>query len=160
MAGKYDSGKASAVKVWIEAVTKRSLSNDLHASLKSGVVLCELINAIWPGSVAKINQGAMPFVQRENVVAYLDAGKKRGLRETDCFVRTHCSSGHAHSRNAAAGTATLSSPLSAVAWTHALCCCPPWCVRVLAPPSLRSSPRDRLPSAPCRSPLLSSALLF
>ena len=65
MAGKYDPAKAQAVRVWIEAVTKRSLPSDLHEALKSGVVLCELINAIWPGSVKKINQGAMPFVQRE-----------------------------------------------------------------------------------------------
>ena len=49
-------------------------------------MLCELINAIWPGSVKKINQGAMPFIQRENIVAYLEAGKRAGLRETDCFV--------------------------------------------------------------------------
>ena len=56
------------------------------ASLKSGVVLCELINTLFPNSVPKINQGAMPFVQRENIVAYINACKKQGQRETDCFV--------------------------------------------------------------------------
>jgi len=86
LASKFDSGKADAVRVWIESVTKRSLNRDLHEALKSGVVLCELINGIWPGSVPKINQGSMPFVQRENIVAYLSACKSKGMRETDCFV--------------------------------------------------------------------------
>jgi hypothetical protein len=86
LASKYDSGKAEAVRVWIEAVTKRSLPKDLHEALKSGVVLCELVNGIWPGSVPKINQGNMPFVQRENIVSYINACKSKGQRETDCFV--------------------------------------------------------------------------
>lgn len=86
MAGKWDPNKAAAVRLWIEAVTKKSLPQDLHEALKSGVALCELVNAIWPGSVKKINQGAMPFVQRENIVAYLSASKGQGLRETDLFV--------------------------------------------------------------------------
>ena len=86
MAGKFDPNKAAAVRLWIEAVTKKSLPQDLHEALKSGVALCELVNAIWPGSVKKINQGSMPFVQRENIVAYLSASKGQGLRETDLFV--------------------------------------------------------------------------
>jgi hypothetical protein len=38
------------------------------------------------GSVPKINQGAMPFVQRENIVSFLSACKSKGMRETDLFV--------------------------------------------------------------------------
>jgi hypothetical protein len=56
MAGKFDQGKANAARVWIEAVTKKQLPADLHAALKSGVVLCELINAIWPGSVSEARE--------------------------------------------------------------------------------------------------------
>jgi hypothetical protein len=36
--------------------------------------------------VPKINQGAMPFVQRENIVSFLSACKSKGMRETDLFV--------------------------------------------------------------------------
>lgn len=99
MAGKFDPNKAAAVRLWIEAVTKKSLPADLHTALKSGVALCELVNALWPGSVKKINQGAMPFVQRENIVAYLSASKAQGLRETDLFV-TQGQHTHAHSTEA------------------------------------------------------------
>jgi len=86
MAAKFDPAKVEAVRVWIEAVTKRKLESDLQAALKSGVVLCELMNAIWPGSISKIQQSSMPFVQRENIVAYLNACKAKGMRETDLFV--------------------------------------------------------------------------
>lgn len=86
IAGKYDPQKAAAALAWVSAVTKRQLPADLHEALKSGTVLCELVNAIWPGSVPKINQGSMPFVQRENLVNYINACKAKGMRETDCFV--------------------------------------------------------------------------
>merc|ERR1712141_779315 len=38
------------------------------------------------GSVKKINKNKMAFKQRENIVNYLDACKKLGMRDTDCFV--------------------------------------------------------------------------
>jgi hypothetical protein len=106
MAAKNDPAKAGAVRIWIEAVTKRQLTNDLQASLKSGVVLCELINALYPGAVKKINQGAMPFVQRENIVAYLSACKQyANMRESDMFVTQDLFEGEC--RNAAASSPPL-----------------------------------------------------
>ena len=49
--------KAEAeAKEWIEAVQGESLEGDtLHEALKSGVVLCNLINAIKPGTCPKPN---------------------------------------------------------------------------------------------------------
>jgi len=55
-------------------------------SLKSGVILCELINVIWPGTIKSISKSNMPFNQRENIVSYLKACKDKGMRETDLFV--------------------------------------------------------------------------
>jgi len=39
MAGKFDPSKAQAVRVWIEAVTRRSLPQDLHEALKVRLTL-------------------------------------------------------------------------------------------------------------------------
>lgn len=74
MASKYDSGKAEAVRVWIEAVTKRSLPKDLHEALKSGVVLCELINGLWPGQ----------FKHEEQAEVEPQAGRRRIGSECGC----------------------------------------------------------------------------
>ena len=55
---------------WVEAVLGRDLGAaslkdqmDFQAVLRNGAVLCELINAIRPGSVKKINTMNAPFKQ-------------------------------------------------------------------------------------------------
>jgi hypothetical protein len=83
---KWDPEKAANCQAWIEALTKSKFSGDFHSSLKSGVLLCELINAIWPNTIKSISKSNMPFNQRENIASYLSACKSKGLRETDMFV--------------------------------------------------------------------------
>ncbi|KAL6063216.1 Transgelin-3 [Balamuthia mandrillaris] len=60
--------------------------NLLTFFLVVGVVLCNMINKIRPGIVSKINNGKMPFVQMENINAYLTACEQLGLRKSDCFM--------------------------------------------------------------------------
>jgi len=50
-------------------------------ALKDGVALCKMINAIKPGSVKKVNESKMPFMQMENISAYLTACENYGVRE-------------------------------------------------------------------------------
>jgi hypothetical protein len=57
----------------------------LQAVLKSGVVLCQLVNAIAPGSVAKVSASAQPFPQRENVKAFIDNIRKLGVPDSENF---------------------------------------------------------------------------
>eukprot|EP00500_Bicosoecida_sp_ms1_P014745 CAMPEP_0203820726 /NCGR_PEP_ID=MMETSP0115-20131106/40844_1 /ASSEMBLY_ACC=CAM_ASM_000227 /TAXON_ID=33651 /ORGANISM="Bicosoecid sp, Strain ms1" /LENGTH=134 /DNA_ID=CAMNT_0050729741 /DNA_START=30 /DNA_END=431 /DNA_ORIENTATION=- len=82
-----DAAMVAEARVWIEAVTGSPLANpdDLHASLMDGVALCQLINAIAPGSVKKINESKMVFKQRENVSNYLKACRAFGQREFELF---------------------------------------------------------------------------
>jgi len=89
MEAKFDSGKANAALSWISNLTGKGNDGDVTSSLKSGVLLCEAINKIWPGTVKKISNSSMPFSQRENIVAYLDGCKSHGLKETDLFVTTN-----------------------------------------------------------------------
>jgi len=86
MEAKWDPEKAKNAQNWVESLTKKKFPDTFHNSLKSGVLLCDLINSIWPGSVKNISKMSMPFNQRENIVAYLAACKSKGMRETDLFV--------------------------------------------------------------------------
>jgi len=90
MNAKFDKGKMDQARAWIESVHGTAFPgdtvDDFLAHLKSGVVLCEMINKIKAKSVKKVKDSKMPFVQRENIVNYLEGSKKLGLKETDCFV--------------------------------------------------------------------------
>ena len=80
------TGAGSAAGLTQGSSSAASVPERLQAALKSGVVLCSAFNAVFPGSIARIQTGSQPFVQRENLVAYLTACKAKGIRETDCFA--------------------------------------------------------------------------
>lgn len=88
---KFSSERAREVMIWIEEVTGLQLGTDFKdqvdfaAILKDGSVLCQLINAIQPGAVKKINTMQAPFKQRENIEMYLKACANYGLKEQDLF---------------------------------------------------------------------------
>ena len=59
-------------KRWIEAVTGQAWGPTSFAErLKDGVLLCQLINTLQPGSVKKVNSMRMPFMQMENISSFL-----------------------------------------------------------------------------------------
>ena len=63
-AAKYDVGREGEVRRWIEAVTGERLGGgSLQQCLKSGVVLCRLVDAISPGVCMRPSTAAMPFKQ-------------------------------------------------------------------------------------------------
>merc|ERR1712186_124985 len=76
---KFSPERAKECVDWIEEAIGAKLEMevkdqvDFGAVLKDGAVLCQLINAISPGSVKKINTMKAPFKQRENIEMYLKA---------------------------------------------------------------------------------------
>jgi len=94
-AAKFSEERASQCLAWIGEVLGRSLGiseetgavgqEQFQEVLKDGSVLCELINALRPGSVKKINTMKMPFKQRENIELYLKGAADYGLKEQDLF---------------------------------------------------------------------------
>jgi hypothetical protein len=70
---------------WVQGCTGLTCSGSFAAWLKDGTVLCNLVNAIHPGSVRKINQSKMPFKQMENIKSFLEASRALGVRPHDCF---------------------------------------------------------------------------
>jgi len=87
MRAKFDPERQDACQAWIEEVTGEEMGEDSFQEwLKSGVVLCKLINKIKKKSVRKINKNKMAFKQMENIQNYNNACKKIGMRDGDCFV--------------------------------------------------------------------------
>eukprot|EP00009_Paramoeba_aestuarina_P004762 CAMPEP_0201507362 /NCGR_PEP_ID=MMETSP0161_2-20130828/1043_1 /ASSEMBLY_ACC=CAM_ASM_000251 /TAXON_ID=180227 /ORGANISM="Neoparamoeba aestuarina, Strain SoJaBio B1-5/56/2" /LENGTH=257 /DNA_ID=CAMNT_0047901701 /DNA_START=110 /DNA_END=883 /DNA_ORIENTATION=- len=85
-AAKYDPALESAIRRWLEGVSHKSIGHDFQGGLKDGVILCEVINRIRPGSVRKINQGNMPFKCMENIQNFLGGCRSAGVNEADLFA--------------------------------------------------------------------------
>lgn len=83
---KYNPQLEAEARSFIESKIGRSLAGDFQENLKDGIALCEMINAIRPGSVKKIERSKMPFKQMENINAYLVAVEKLGLVRSDVFM--------------------------------------------------------------------------
>jgi hypothetical protein len=74
------------VQAFMESTTgKKWKSDDMWVSLKDGVLLCEFINALRPGSVPKTNRPGMPFKEMENITMFLEGAIKFGLRPNNTF---------------------------------------------------------------------------
>ena len=58
----------------------------LHAWLRSGERLCQLVNVLQPGSVGRIAKSEMPFPQMENIETYLRACLQLGVPQQDLFT--------------------------------------------------------------------------
>ena len=87
---KYSTALEDSVKEWIRGVmddatlfTEKGVS--FLAALKSGVVLCELVNRLQPGTIAKIVRSKFEYQQIDNIVCFRWACEKLGLQETIIF---------------------------------------------------------------------------
>ncbi|XP_050803357.1 LIM and calponin homology domains-containing protein 1 isoform X9 [Gopherus flavomarginatus] len=71
---------------WIEQVTGRSFGDkDFRSGLENGILLCELLNAIKPGLVKKINRLSTPIAGLDNTILFLRGCKELGLKESQLF---------------------------------------------------------------------------
>merc|ERR1719242_2183356 len=82
---KYDQESVAKVQAWISALTGYEWVEGFGPDLRSGVVLCQFINCLQPNLVKKYSNSSQPFKQRENIVKYISACRKLGLKETDIF---------------------------------------------------------------------------
>jgi len=69
---------------WIESVTQEEVDH-LYLFLKSGRVLCKLMNIIQPGIITKINDQKVVFYERENIQNFCNAVMIIGLPQSDVF---------------------------------------------------------------------------
>lgn len=83
---KYIPELERTARQWIEAVTGiKQADVSFPQYLKSGVVLCKLINTIKPNAVTRINEGTIAYKQMENIEHFLKACTELGLHQQDLF---------------------------------------------------------------------------
>jgi len=58
---------------FVESVTGEKFTTDFQTHLKSGQILCQLLNKLQPNSIPKVNTSKMPFKEMENIDAYIKA---------------------------------------------------------------------------------------
>ncbi|XP_053398992.1 LIM and calponin homology domains-containing protein 1-like isoform X3 [Mercenaria mercenaria] len=76
---------------WIQAVTRKKFeyAEDFRKSLGNGVLLCELLNCLKPGSVKRINKLPGAIAGLDNINVFLTACEKNfGLNKTQLFDPT------------------------------------------------------------------------
>ncbi|KAK9471733.1 Transgelin [Dipodascopsis tothii] len=82
---KYDAKSVDDARAWIERVLGAPLpAGDLLDVLHDGTVLCQLATRL--GAPARAKASRMPFVQMENISAFLTAAKQLGLADHDLFL--------------------------------------------------------------------------
>ncbi|KAM9314520.1 LIM and calponin homology domains-containing protein 1-like isoform 3-T3 [Pholidichthys leucotaenia] len=71
---------------WIEAVTGKSFGDkDFRSALENGILLCELLSAIKPGLVKKINRLPTPIAGLDNLSLFLRGCEELGLKGAQLF---------------------------------------------------------------------------
>ncbi|XP_051241059.1 LIM and calponin homology domains-containing protein 1 isoform X6 [Dicentrarchus labrax] len=71
---------------WIEAVTGKSFGDkDFRSGLENGILLCELLSAIKPGLVKKINRLPTPIAGLDNLSVFLRGCEELGLKGSQLF---------------------------------------------------------------------------
>ncbi|XP_056264879.1 LIM and calponin homology domains-containing protein 1-like isoform X4 [Pseudoliparis swirei] len=71
---------------WIEAVTGKSFGDkDFRSGLENGILLCELLSAIKPGLVKKINRLPTPIAGLDNLSVFLRGCEEFGLKGSQLF---------------------------------------------------------------------------
>lgn len=77
----------SEIMQWIEELTEhRADGQSIAQWLRSGKVLCDLANALRPGSVKRVHDCASPFKEMENIAAFVRFARDMGLPESSLFA--------------------------------------------------------------------------
>jgi hypothetical protein len=82
---KYDLSAEDQAAQWVEDITGVKVQGEFGAALRTGQVLCQLLNEIRPGTVRKINDAGMPFKERENISLFLKTCRNWGVHEYALF---------------------------------------------------------------------------
>ncbi|EDL78231.1 calponin 1, isoform CRA_b [Rattus norvegicus] len=85
LAQKYDHQREQELREWIEGVTGRRIGSNFMDGLKDGIILCEFINKLQPGSVKKVNESTQNWHQLENIGNFIKAITKYGVKPHDIF---------------------------------------------------------------------------
>lgn len=82
---KYDTTAEHEAAQWVQDITGVQVVGEFGEALRTGQVLCQLVNCIQPGTIKKINNAGMPFKERENISKFLKACRSWGVHEYALF---------------------------------------------------------------------------
>ena len=88
-----DDGKEIQAREWVASVVGRELTTDtLHAQLKSGTLLCALLNGIHEGIVParSINAAGIALKEQLNITTFLQNARALGVREFEHKIYMEC----------------------------------------------------------------------
>lgn len=88
MESKRDPKWEHSILEWVQEVVGQPLADldDIWLSLKSGVILCKLVNTIKPGSIKKYSKKRLvALVERDNIDLFLQAVWKFGIPSSNMF---------------------------------------------------------------------------
>merc|ERR1712232_1170105 len=80
-----DAEYQNEVAQWVRSVTGLADDGDFSECLRTGEVLCQLINNISPGAIPKIERPGQAFRERENISRFLQACRTLGVKEHALF---------------------------------------------------------------------------
>jgi len=85
---KYSKENEAVVREFIKSVTGIEVGSgsQFHEDLKSGVVLCKLLNGLKPGIIKEINTGKMAFHHMENISRFLQGCANGFGMRADTFM--------------------------------------------------------------------------
>ncbi|KAJ3184232.1 hypothetical protein HDU87_005079 [Geranomyces variabilis] len=84
-AAQHSENQAAALNFLESTIGRKLPDENLHLSLRNGVILCEFINKLRPGSIPVISTRDAPFLQMENINRFLNASKALGLKGHELF---------------------------------------------------------------------------
>jgi hypothetical protein len=65
---RYDTENEASAKKWMEEILNEEIPVPFMKSLRSGEILCQLLNKLKPGIVrGRINHNHLPYHQMENI---------------------------------------------------------------------------------------------
>ncbi|KAI6233044.1 Calponin-homology (CH) domain-containing protein [Aphelenchoides fujianensis] len=87
---KFNEEEAHYLLEWIKTLTKEDFNTDgsrqnFKDVLKDGVKLCQLLNAIQPGTIKKIQKPISNFACMENINQFTTAARTLGVNDEACF---------------------------------------------------------------------------
>ncbi|KAI8645002.1 kinase-like domain-containing protein, partial [Parasitella parasitica] len=62
-----------------------SLDNPLFEELKDGVLLCNLVNKLKPGTIKHVGQRDLSFIKMDNITRFLQGARQLGLKSAQLF---------------------------------------------------------------------------
>ncbi len=82
-----DPDEKSKITAWIHTVLDIQNNNDidLFEEIKSGIILCKLLNKIKPNTINTFKESSIAFFQRENIQKFIAGSIEIGLDKIDTF---------------------------------------------------------------------------